>query len=474
MLRSARVRILAAILLVAALGMAAAGIATYVIQRQAVLSQVDARLTLTTDALRTVATPTDGSTPPADVDAFFEQAMSRVLPDPEQSILGIVDGSPRYVPGSGNAHRLDEDTAFVRHVVAQASGTRPVLGTVDGRWGTMRYIAIPVRIGSDPQRGLYVSAYDLDGVLAPAAQTLGSYALLALGALVLVGVVGWFVAGRALRPVRLVREAAAHASEEDLSARIPVRGDDELSALASTFNAMLGRLERSFATQRRLLDDVSHELRTPITIVRGHLELLDPGDAQEVAATRELAIEELDRMRALVDDAATLAKADSPGFVRPEPTDVGALTTAVAAKAEALDPSRVWTVSRSAAVVAPLDPARITQAWLQLAENAAKYATSGTPIGLGSAVRGDGALELWVADAGPGAPRDELERVFERFARAGDGRGAEGSGLGLSIVAAIATAHGGTARAEPCGGGLRVVIVLPAPAGAERTPWPAS
>ena len=127
--------------------------------------------------------------------------------------------------------------------------------------------------------------------------------------------------------------------------------------------------------------------------------------------------------------------------------------------------------------MAPLDPARITQAWLQLAENAAKYATPGTPIELGSAVRGDGAVELWVVDEGPGVPPDQLARVFERFARGADGRGGDGSGLGLSIVAAIAAAHGGTAHAEPSepsGAGLRVVIVLPARAGAEGTPWPAS
>jgi signal transduction histidine kinase len=474
MLRSARVRILAAILLVAALGELGAGAATYVAARQAVLGQLDERLQVTVPALRSIARPTDGTAGPPTLDLFFRQAMQRVLPDADESILGVVVGGSSYLPSAGDTHRLNEDAAFVRHVTAETDGDHPVLGTYTGRWGEMRYLVVPVRIGQDPARGFYVSAYDVDGALDPLTRTFGTYALFAVLALVVLGVVGWFVAGRALRPVRLVREAAARASESDLSSRIPIRGNDDVSALAETFNAMLDRLQRTFAAQRRLLDDVSHELRTPITIVRGHLELLDAGDEAEVEATRALALDELDRMRALVDDAATLAKADAPGFVQPEPADVGALTSAVAAKAAALDPERTWEVATRTAVIVPLDPGRITQAWLQLAENATKYATPGTPIELGSRVRGDGAVELWVRDEGPGMPADQLERVFERFVRVADGRGPEGSGLGLSIVAAIAHAHGGTAHAEPVGTGLRVVIVLPVPVSGEGAPWPAS
>lgn len=469
MLRSARVRILAAILLVAALGELVAGVASYVVQRQGVLAQVDERLQVTVGSLRSIAEPADGSAAPTTVDEFFVQAMRRALPDADESILGIVDGAPRYRPGTGDAHRLDEDAAFVRAVVAAGGGGHPVLGTYEGRWGPMRYLVVPVRIGSDPATGLYVAAYDLGGVLGPVTQTFATYLLFGLASLIVVAAVGWFVAGRALRPVRLVREAAARASEEDLSARIPVRGHDDVSALASTFNAMLGRLQRSFGAQRRLLDDVSHELRTPLTIVRGHLELLDPADPDEVDATRTVAIEELDRMRTLVDDVATLARAEAPGFARRELVDVAALTTAVAAKAAVLDGGRRWSVGEVADVVRPLDPGRITQAWLQLAENAVKYSTAGTPIELGSRVRIDRAVELWVRDEGPGMPAADRERVFERFVRLADGRGAEGSGLGLSIVGAIAAAHGGRALAEPAGPGTRFVLVLPVD-GAEEAP----
>ena len=112
-----------------------------------------------------------------------------------------------------------------------------------------------------------------------------------------------------------------------------------------------------------------------------------------------------------------------------------------------------------------LDAARITQAWLQLAENAAKYAPAGTSIELGSALAGapEGeVIELWVRDHGPGIPQEKLDWVFDRFSRVEVGRGVEGSGLGLSIVAAIAAAHGGRAWLDHRhAGGARFVISLP-------------
>src|SRR5699024_12860987 len=96
------------------------------------------------------------------------------------------------------------------------------------------------------------------------------------------------LSARLLRPLRALRETAAQITETDLSRRIPVAGEDDISDLARTFNDMLTRLETSFRAQRQLLDDAGHELRTPITIVRGHLELMDPSDEQDATETREL------------------------------------------------------------------------------------------------------------------------------------------------------------------------------------------
>lgn len=452
-------------LLVAAIGMTAAGVSAYLIQRERVLAQIDDRLESTVEGLQCIADGCDGSERPASVLDFLGQAMTRVLPDHNESTLGMIDDEPRLRPSSGISFRLDDDPDFIARVVDEADADHVVRGTAATDFGALRYAIIPVRIQGDEAEGLYVSAYDLDAALSEISEAFRTYWLVAVGALVIVGLVGWFVSGSILRPLRSLRRAAAGIGEDDLTTRIEARGSDEVSDLSRTFNAMLDRLQRSFDTQRRLLDDVSHELRTPITIVRGHLELLDPSDPADVADTRDLAIDELDRMNVLVDDIALLVKTSRPDFLQSAPVDVAELTELVLAKARALSAHHEWRLAGRAHVVVALDATRITQAWLQLAENAAKYAPHGTAIELGSellpADEGE-VLELSVRDHGPGIPPEKLDWVFGRFSRVEVGRGVAGSGLGLSIVAAIAAGHGGHAYAHNTeGAGTRVVIALP-------------
>jgi len=229
--------------------------------------------------------------------------------------------------------------------------------------------------------------------------------------------------------------------------------------LTTTVNGMLDRLEDAFSSQRELLDDVGHELRTPLTVVRGHLELMDPSDPADAEQVRALALDELDRMNALVEELVTLAKANRPDFVIPEPTDVALLTDEVLTKARPLGERR-WVLDALAEeTVVDLDPRRITQAWLQLANNAVKFSEPGSTVALGSAVDGD-RVRLWVRDEGVGIATEDADRIFERFARA-DGAGVEGSGLGLTIVRSIAQAHGGEVdlASEP-GRGSTFTIVL--------------
>jgi two-component system OmpR family sensor kinase len=202
---------------------------------------------------------------------------------------------------------------------------------------------------------------------------------------------------------------------------------------------MLDRLESSFVTQRQLLDDAGHELRTPLTVLRGHLEVLDPDDAEDVAATRTLLLDETDRMSRLVNDLLMLAKARRPDFVDAHATEVEVLTHGILDRARALA-DRAWLLDGVARGSAALDGQRITQAMLQLADNAARHTRSGDEIGIGSRHH-EGHVELWVRDTGPGVPVGLRGEVFERFTR-GE-RNDEGFGLGLSIVRAIAEAHGG-------------------------------
>ena len=248
---------------------------------------------------------------------------------------------------------------------------------------------------------------------------------------------------------------------------------------------MLARLEDAFAGQRRFLDDAGHELKTPLTVLRGHLELLDSGSPAEVVETRELLLEEVDRMSRLVGDLILLAKSDRPDFVTGRPADLARLTEDLLAKARGLG-DRDWRLDGIAEVKVVLDEQRITQAVLALADNAVKHTDAGSVVAIGSSYDGTGTARLWVRDTGPGVPPADRARIFERFGRGRVPEGDEGFGLGLSIVAAIVEAHGGAVTvedAEPRG--ATFVVTLPAPGATDRagpddpesseeTPWRAS
>ena len=438
---------MAAILGVTAFGLAASGVASYLVQREGVFAAVDAQLLNTVPNLKTIASGKTSTAPVTSVDAVLRVALQQVIPAANESVLGFVDGKPALVPAVNLPFRIEKDTALVARIVREANPTHVVIGTAKSTLGTLRYVIIPVKVAGDPSTGLYVAAYDLDTELGLVAESFQTYIRVALIALALVGLVASLAAGRLLRPIRLLRDAAASSSNAaDLTARVPVTGSDDVSELAAAINDMFDRLQDSSRSQQRLLNDVGHELKTPITIIRGHLELLDAGNVVEVEATRALAIDELDRMSTLVSDISLLAASRAPHFVELAEVDLESFTAAVGAKASALDPGRAWRLE-TASGLALIDAGHITQAWLQLADNAVKYSTPGAPIVIAAEVSETGAdtwLNLSVRDSGPGIPPDAQERIFERFSRLESSRGTEGTGLGLSIVSAIAQAHGGS------------------------------
>ena len=298
--------------------------------------------------------------------------------------------------------------------------------------------------------------------------------MVALLSLLLVTAIAGWQSGRLLAPLRTLRETAEEISETDLSRRLPVTGNDDITALTRTVNGMLERLDEAFAGQRRFLDDAGHELKTPLTVVRGHLELLDSGSPAEVAETRELLLEEVDRMSRLVGDLILLAKSDRPDFVTTRPADLSRLTEDLVAKARGLG-DRDWRLDGLAEVKVVVDEQRITQAVLQLADNAVKHTGPGDVVAIGSSYDGSSA-RIWVRDTGPGVPPADRQRIFERFGRSTVPEGDEGFGLGLSIVGAIIDAHGGTVAVEDADPpGARFVITLPVVGSdGEERPWPAS
>jgi two-component system OmpR family sensor kinase len=221
---------------------------------------------------------------------------------------------------------------------------------------------------------------------------------------------------------------------------------------------MLDRLEGAFDAQRHFLDDAGHELRTPLTIVRGHLELLEE-DPTKRARTIELVLDEVKRMGRIVEDLILLAKSEEPDFLQLEPVDVTTLTNDLHEKATALG-ARTWRIDAVGRGIIVADGQRLTQAVVQLAQNAVEHTEPGAEIGLGSAVSPGGA-RFWVRDTGSGVTPADRERIFERFER-GANADHEGAGLGLAIVTAIARAHGGRAQLDGAGeAGATFSITVP-------------
>ena len=205
---------------------------------------------------------------------------------------------------------------------------------------TVRYLAVPVKLTGDRPRGVFVVAASLSGERADVSEAVRLATLVLISVLLIASALAWVVAGRILAPLRTLDETARSISETDLTRRIPVSGNDEIAELARTFNAMVDRLDRAFASQRAFVSDASHELRTPITIVRGHLELLgdDPEERRETIA---LVTDELDRMSRFVNDLLLLAKAERQDFLRIEEVELGALTDELLEKATGLGPRDV-------------------------------------------------------------------------------------------------------------------------------------
>ncbi|MGM1028915.1 MAG: ATP-binding protein [Actinomycetota bacterium] len=453
-----RSRIVGLLTLLSLVSAISAGGVAYLVDRVRVLEQVDANLNASLESVGFIA----GGQQWDSTDEAIQAIVQRLAPDDNTGTLGIVDGAAAWQPGIEPDVHLERLPGFVDRVVAETRAGDVVLGTYvdDGR--SIRYLAAPVTIGEATgaaPRAVFVTGYDVGAELAEldgAAQVFIATALLATAATFGIGLL---VSGRLLRPIRRMREVAERSSASNLSERVPVTGKDDVSQLAATVNGMLDRLGSSLDSQRQLLQDVGHELKTPITIVRGHLELIDADDPADVAETRDLAIDELDRMARLVDDLRAAARLRDPGAFVLRETDIAALVEQIAAKAQALEGAALDPHVEATPVVARLDPDRITQAMLQLAANAVRHAQG--PFAIGSRVRGTD-LELFVRDRGPGVPDELKTAIFERFRRgAAAGRGDGGSGLGLSIVALIAETHGGRAWVSDAGTGSEFILTLP-------------
>ncbi len=290
-----------------------------------------------------------------------------------------------------------------------------------------------------------------------------TYSLLGLaGAALLAAAAGWIVAGRILRPVHRLTAAARAASEQNLSQRIALQGPrDELRELADTFDTMLERLDRAFASQRQFIANASHELRTPLTVMRTAMDVVlakpEPtrdelvsmaGDIRQAAGHAERLIEGLlvlarnDQARALTDplDLAAVAEDALDGH-----TANGITTTAALGEAPVTG-----------------DQVLLERLVANLVDNAERYNIPGGTVAISTTTDNGATSVLRVVNTGAVVPADMVERLFLPFTRLDDRTRHDGFGLGLTLVSSIAAVHGGTVHATAVpAGGLDITVRLP-------------
>lgn len=337
--------------------------------------------------------------------------------------------------------------------------------------GSILYAAEAILLDGE-QRGVFVVAHSTAGERQEALSSVRLFSQLVVVVVLLSLLFAWLLAGRLLAPISSLSRTALSISESGLDKRIPpIEGRSELSDLVNTFNAMMDRIQTAFSTQRDFINDAGHELRTPITIIQGHLELMD-GDAEERQETMELVMDELDRMGRLVSDMILLAKSKRPNFLQVETISVKTFAEELFAKATALADRR-WRLVGDEAGTFVGDRQKLTGAILNLLRNAAQHTQPSDTVELGyrfststlSSEKGAQqyrCVQIWVSDSGRGIAPDDQQRIFARFARGQHERRSEGSGLGLAIVKAIVETHDGLlAMSSQLGEGTRFCITLP-------------
>jgi two-component system, OmpR family, sensor kinase len=381
----------------------------------------------------------------------------------------LLDGTPPRVPAALTVEANERGRSVVTVTDASAA-----LGIQDTPQPALRMVARKWSSGSDA--GIVVAG---QSTAFPTNQIAGLRTFLIIAAivtLIVVAIVSWLVAGRAVRPlVTLAETTGAIGTTGDLSKRLALsRNRDEVGRLTTSFNAMLDRLQTAqadlaaaLAAQQRFVADASHELRTPLATIRTNAEFLRerpdaaPNDRADALAD---VVSEAERMSRLVDGLLVLARADAGVAFERRPVDLRAVAADEARRIRTPgrtrdDAQTVQVVAEGAALVSG-DAETLGRAIRILLDNAFRH---GKPPVVVTISKHEGRVRLEVRDGGDGLPAGSEQRIFERFYRADPARSGDGTGLGLSIARAITEAHGGTIRATSAGGGgAAVTIELPA------------
>ena len=456
---SLRARLLAITLGLVAAGLTIAGVATYNSLRSFLLDRVDAQLV---DAkLPAQQQVEDGFRPGRG--GRGDPGFGRL---PQGTVAGFYD-----TDGVLRSELLGTESDLPLGV-SQGTYTADLAGK-----GAYRFIATPASLlaGGRISEGRFVVGIPLADVNSTLSRLLLIELLVGLAALGAIAGLGLWLVRLGLKPLADIEDTAGAIAAGDLSRRIAQTDTTtEVGRLGGALNTMLGTIEASFAereaSERRLrqfVADASHELQTPLTSVRGYAELFRRGAAErpeDLANAMHRIEAEAQRMGVLVDDLLMLARLDQGRPLVHERVDLVPLVRDLVGDVRVVDEHRPIDVDGDAHVAIIGDAERIKQVVANLLSNARTHTPAGTPIRVAVRMEGAGAL-IAVADRGPGMPTEHAQRVFERFFRADPSRAraSGGSGLGLSIVSAIVTAHGGTVEVETApGDGATFTVHLPA------------
>ena len=318
------------------------------------------------------------------------------------------------------------------------------------RYYTVQHEGKHYRIGIFPNREVtFIVGADLVELKGEIDDLKRAFMLALPGALLLVGLGAWLLSRRALHPIHSLERDMTRISARDLDNRLEVKNvNTEFGAIIGQYNAMLERLERSFHQATRFSADASHELKTPLAIMRGTLEraLVDSNDPEHQAVFSGL-LEQTDRQKAILDSLLLLSRADSGHLtLSQESLNLSALLPNWLEDASFLSEERHLTLTHDLCAEARIsgDPHLLQQVAHNLFSNAVRHNVDGGAIHCLVAI--DGAEVVWeVTNTGPAISAREAERIFERFQRGSATQG-DGTGLGLSLIKEIITAHGGSIR----------------------------
>ncbi len=464
---SLRARLLLGLVVLVVAGMAVSAAATYTFLQQSLTGELD---TTIGDAVAPAAGYfTDhgggdahglGNLP---IGTFIElrapDGKSLLYPPAQLTYAGTTPG-PAYPDIPGTVSPQGSDVNFT---------------TVKGENGVGSYRMAYLRLTRSPlQNSIVIVAAPMTRVDSTLRQLLELELLVSALVVVAMVVLAWLIVRAGLRPLEKMGETAQAIAAGDLARRVePANEKTEIGRLGLALNRMLGQIETAFTERtrseqrlRRFIADASHELRTPLTSIRGYAELLRRGadsKPEDATVARRRIEQESIRMTGLVEDMLLLARLDQGRPLERESVDLAQIANDACHDARVVSPTRPIRVDAPIPIVVTGDEQRLRQVVGNLVRNAVVHTPPTTPVEVSVAAQ-DGHAVLSVVDHGPGLDKDVAARAFEPFFRADVGRSRDrgGSGLGLSIVAAVVGAHSGEVDVrETPGGGATFTVELP-------------